>query len=494
MIKFISILWCMVFLAACEPKKSFELDEVRRSVFKIYVVSADPSYVQPWQFDNERSSSGSGFYIGGNRIMTNAHVVAHGKVIRVQRDGDANSEPAKVEFIAHDADLAILQVEPADYFKGSKTLEFGDFPKLQSKVATVGYPTGGEQISVTQGIVSRIGFRRYVHSGFDEHLLIQVDSAINPGNSGGPVFLNNRVVGVAFQANTSAENTGYIIPTLVVRRFLKDIEDGVYDGHPVDGIIIGEDLLSDANIRKHYGLESSVGVVVSDVTEYAPYQGLLHANDIITHVDEYEIGVDGKIDFRGERLSFKTIADLKLKSESVKLTVLRSKQSLVIEIPLMNKKEHYYRGNLFHNRPSYIVYGGLVFSLLSRNYLEGWGKKWYRRAPLHLRYLHYYGFKVPRFQDQKDIVVLSDVLVDEINTAAQSQVESVLDQVNSEKITSLKQLHNILGARGEEQVLELKFWRSHKPVVMDWSNLESADPRINETYGVDPEYFLNEGA
>ena len=69
-----------------------------------------------------------------------------------------------------------------------------------------------------------------------------------------------------------------------------------------------------------------------------------------------------------------------------------------------------------------------------------------------------------------------------------------MDQVNSEKITSLKQLHNILGARGEEQVLELKFWRSHKPVVMDWSNLESADPRINETYGVDPEYFLNEGA
>src|SRR5690606_37853679 len=118
---------------------------------------------------------------------------------------------------------------------------FGELPALRTPVSTVGFPTGGELISITEGIVSRIDFRRYAHSGYSEHLLVQVDSAINPGNSGGPVVQEGKVVGVAFQGLSSAENTGYIIPVPVVERFLRDIDDGVYNGHPHDGLVVAAD-------------------------------------------------------------------------------------------------------------------------------------------------------------------------------------------------------------------------------------------------------------
>ena len=78
-------------------------------------------------------------------------------------------------------------------------LKFGGIPDLESTVSAYGYPIGGERMSVTTGIVSRIDFQLYTHSSIDQHLAIQISAQINPGNSGGPVMQNGKVVGVAFQ-------------------------------------------------------------------------------------------------------------------------------------------------------------------------------------------------------------------------------------------------------------------------------------------------------
>ena len=58
---------------------------------------------------------------------------------------------------------------------------------MNSDVQTYGFPVGGETLSVTSGVISRIEVGTYAHS--KEHLLIaQIDAAINPVNSGGPVI------------------------------------------------------------------------------------------------------------------------------------------------------------------------------------------------------------------------------------------------------------------------------------------------------------------
>ena len=48
---------------------------------------------------------------------------------------------------------------------------------------------GGDSLSITKGIVSRVVMTRYAHAS-NKLLGIQIDAAINPGNSGGPAFLD----------------------------------------------------------------------------------------------------------------------------------------------------------------------------------------------------------------------------------------------------------------------------------------------------------------
>ncbi|HBP55431.1 MAG TPA: peptidase S1, partial [Verrucomicrobiales bacterium] len=46
---------------------------------------------------------------------------------------------------------------------------------------TIGYPAGGEQISYTSGVVSRVELINYVQPGNRSLLAVQTDAAINPG-------------------------------------------------------------------------------------------------------------------------------------------------------------------------------------------------------------------------------------------------------------------------------------------------------------------------
>jgi hypothetical protein len=57
----------------------------------------------------------------------------------------------------------------------------------QDSILVAGYPMGGDSLSITKGIVSRVVMTRYAHAS-NKLLGIQIDAAINPGNSGGPAF------------------------------------------------------------------------------------------------------------------------------------------------------------------------------------------------------------------------------------------------------------------------------------------------------------------
>ena len=57
----------------------------------------------------------------------------------------------------------------------------------QDSILVAGYPLGGDSLSITKGIVSRVTMTRYTHASH-KLLGIQIDAAINPGNSGGPSF------------------------------------------------------------------------------------------------------------------------------------------------------------------------------------------------------------------------------------------------------------------------------------------------------------------
>lgn len=79
-----------------------------------------------------------------------------------------------VQINAFDFTLAaMLTVDDDEFWEGMLPVEFGELPALQDAVTVVGYPIGGDTISVTSGVVSRIEILSYVH-GSTELLGLQV--------------------------------------------------------------------------------------------------------------------------------------------------------------------------------------------------------------------------------------------------------------------------------------------------------------------------------
>ena len=141
----ILVLFCLIFTAA----KSAVGSELRDSVVKVFVTSNSIDFYRPWQTKGNKHSTGSGCILDGNRILTNAHVVDDHTFIQVRKNSDPKKYTAKLVAIGHDSDLALLSVDDPEFFKGTHPLNLGKLPKLQDTVSVIGYPIGGDKISIT---------------------------------------------------------------------------------------------------------------------------------------------------------------------------------------------------------------------------------------------------------------------------------------------------------------------------------------------------------
>jgi len=238
MIKKLLLLLLPIFVWSSAFHNNEQIKQISSSVVKIYTTSIEANYFSPWQKDSSISLSGSGVIIKDNLILTAAHVVSDGTFIQVKKSNDAKKYTAKVKWISHEADLALVEVNDKSLFNNTIAQTFGGLPHRQDGVVVYGYPKGGDEISTTQGIVSRIEQRMYSHS-YMNHIMIQIDAPVNSGNSGGPAFdENGKIVGIAIQGLSNSQSIGYLVPVEVIQHFFDDIKDGKYDGYPDDGITV----------------------------------------------------------------------------------------------------------------------------------------------------------------------------------------------------------------------------------------------------------------
>src|SRR6516164_344921 len=459
---------------------------VQKSLVRITATAVDPDYKAPWNAGGLQRGVGAGFVISGNRIMTNAHVIANGRYITVERDGDPNKYPAQVQFIANDCDLALITVPAKDFFKNMVPLKFGSIPALESTVSAYGYPIGGERMSVTTGIVSRIDFQLYTHSSVDQHLAIQISAQINPGNSGGPVMQDGKVVGVAFQGYSGdvAQGVAYMIPTPVINRFLKDVSHGHYDGYVDLGITYGK--LQNPAQRKFLGLkDDGRGVLVETVVAAGPCAKILRPGDVLLSIDNHPIASDGNVDLEGEHVEMPEVVERKFKHDDVKFEIWRDKQSTRASVQLDTVPPYLMQSHKYDVRPRYVVYGGLLFQPLSLDLLEAY-------QPQDLRLRHFFDFYVidQLYLEHPDVIVLTNILPDPINTYLAPYRGGIVDQINGKKIRTLEELSQTLAEPVDRFVIDMI--GDGPPLVLDPKQVEAARDRIRTRYNVVREQNLNE--
>jgi len=410
-------------------------DDFEKAVIQIYTAGQSPEWSRPWRFGSVRRSSGSGFVIKGRRIMTNAHVVSWARQILVKRHQDPRLYVARVKFIGHDCDLALLEVDDSLFFQDIEPLEFGELPKVRTTVVTYGYPAGGEQISFTRGVVSRIEMQTYAHIGNRSLLGVQTDAAINPGNSGGPVIQNGKVIGVAFQGIPGLENAGFFIPPPVIRHFLEDIEDGRYDGFPQVGVRTRP--LQNPAYRKSLKLpDNGLGARIDSLVAGMPAEKVLKVDDVILKIGQYEIGSDSTIIYQGNRLQLPVAIQQAQHGEEIPMTIWREGKEMEVMLPVKVSTDDRRAGNQYDTPPRYFVYAGIIFTPASADLLRTISSG--SPARQAMVYELFYRKLVEPDTLRPEAIVISDVLSSEVTANLGIFPGQMVDKVNGLKINRLE--------------------------------------------------------
>jgi len=422
------------------------------SVVKVFVTRNTIDYINPWQSKGVQEISGSGCIIQGNRVLTNAHVVNHNTFIQVRRESSQKKYIAKVETVGNDCDLAILRVEDPEFFKGVSPLEIGELPNLQDKVTVIGFPMGGDKLSITQGVVSRMESIDYVNS-YRSLFGVQIDAAINPGNSGGPAINNGKIVGIVMQGISSSQNIGYIIPTPIINHFLKDSEGGQYAGFPYLGIYFSN--TENKALRKYYGVADDVGgVLVTNILPFSSADGFLEEGDIILEINGVAISDDATFAFRNnERLDMQHLINMQKIGETAVLKICRKDKVSIVKVPLKSVADLVTIAN-YSEKPSFCIYGGLIFTVLSEDLIRELENERDNPAPLSF-YYYSRGLGSLNEKRKKEIVVLLKVLSDEINIGYSNHRYEIITKINGKEFDSFKQFVKLIeDAQGENIVFE----------------------------------------
>ncbi|XP_024515363.1 protease Do-like 2, chloroplastic [Selaginella moellendorffii] len=457
-------------------------------VVKVYCTHSEPDYSLPWQKQRQFMSTGSGFVISGRRLLTNAHCVEHHTQVQVKKRGDDTKFVARVLAEGPDCDLALLTVDSEEFWEAVEPLKFGSLPRLQDPVIVVGYPMGGETISVTSGVVSRIEVTSYVH-GASELLGVQIDAAINAGNSGGPAFNEEgECVGIAFQSlkDMDVENIGFVIPTAVIFHFLKDFEqNGRYTGFP--SLAVWWQKLENSAMRASLKMKSGQkGVLIRRVEPLAPVASVVKAGDVLLSFDGVPIANEGTVSFRtGERIDFEFLVTQKFSGETAELELLRDGKELKVQT-VFKPPVRLVPVHLASKMPSYFIVAGLVFVPLCFPYLESECDLGEAEVSGKLREIARNG--MVEFEDQQ-VIVMSQVLAHPVNAGYENLQNVEVLTFNGEKIRNLRQFSRLVDSCTEEFMrFELE---RHILVVLETKSARLANEQILRDFHVPSERSLD---
>jgi S1-C subfamily serine protease len=459
----LSIAFATQAQSAQRPVRSSQLEN---SVVKIFTTSRQPDLFRPWNKAAPSETTGSGVVIEGNRILTNAHVVNYASKVEVRAKEGGDKINAKVIAIARGIDLAVLELEDNSFFANRPVPQRASvLPEVKDEVLAYGYPFGGNSLSITKGIVSRIEFVSYNFP--TQGLRIQVDAAINPGNSGGPVFAGDKMIGVAYSIASSAQNIGYIIPN--------------EDGKPA--IFDELQTLENPALRDFLKLEKSVrGMVVQrPISKEASYP--LKEWDVITRIGDTEIDNQGMVKLSGDlQVRFQYHVQKFTKDGKLPLTVIRQGKPLQIELPVVARRPRLV-DTLSGSYPSYFIYGPIVFSRATWEFRSFFNN--------NAGSLNSFAFNaqplVTRLADEPDakredlVVVSAPFFPHKLLSGYDNRFGSVVQSINDIPVRSLRHMAELLRELKTELVV-IKFdQQSAESIVLPHKQmLQSTEEILND--------------
>jgi hypothetical protein len=165
--------------------------------------------------------------------------------------------------------------------------------------------------------------------------------------------------------------------------------------------------------------------------------------------------------FVGDRLELRTLRGARRRDVTVELAPFR---------PLVPRSQ-------YDREPTWFIFGGLVFQVLSRDYLRTWNK-WWDRAPKEFLHLYYSGIRRP---ERQEVVILTQILADEINVGFAPFHNEAVVSLNGAMPVDMRDFVRRVDAT--DGLLEIKTSLGGT-IVLETRDAREAGPRILARYHV----------
>jgi hypothetical protein len=275
-----------------------------------------------------------------------------------------------------------------------------------------------------------------------------------------------------------------MIPVPVIEHFLTDIKDGRYDRY-MDLSIGTFNLLNPAH-RKALGVEEDDrGVVVSSVQTAGVAAGIVKTGDVILSIDGLPVASDGSVELGGERVLMAEVAERKFLGDSVQLSIIRDKQPMELTVKFNSPWPHLIQGTSYDTLPRYVLAAGLLFQPLTRNLVAS-----YQFQNPRINYFFDFFISKELYREHPEVIVLSAILPDPINTYLADFREGIVSQINNRKIKTLDDLAAAFAEKPDFYVVE--FLGVNRPLVLERAAVEAAQERIQRRYNVPAAQNLEE--
>ena len=416
-----------------------------RSILRVNVTNQSFNFALPWQKRQPGSKQGLGALLDGRRVLVTAELIQDSSYVEFEVASSGKKLTAQVATVDYEANLALLtpKEDPGDFFDGLVPFPLSVTP-----------PKHGDRFEVWQfeangtPVISGITFDtarlgRYFLEG-SYFLQFDANGAVNyrEGSFTLPVIQNGHLAGMLLSYD-SDDQVATILPFPIIRAFLDDAADGSYAGFPSFGIKFSPTL--DDQLRSFLKLpDGNGGVMVTGVMpETSAAMAGLKEGDVLLELGGYKLDARGNYQdpIWGLLAMGHLVKGANTVGTELPVKISRDGQIMDLTLKLTRKepKEFLIDPYVFDRGPRYFILGGLVFSELTRTYLEAFGGEWRDRAPFEFVYAAQNPEKFAR-DGRKKLVFLAGALPSQSTMGYEGVRGAFIEKVNGRPINDIKDL------------------------------------------------------
>ena len=422
-----------------------ETPSPERSILRVNVTNQPHNFALPWQKRQPGSKQGLGALLDGRRVLVTAELIQDASYLEFEVASTGKKLTAQVATVDYEANLALLipKDDPEDFFDGLVPFPISVTPpKNGDRFEVWQFEANGTPVtsSITYE-TARLG--RYFIDG-SYFLQFDANGAVNyrEGSFTLPVIQNGHLAGMLLSYD-SDDQVATILPFPIIRAFLDDAADGAYAGFPSFGIKFSPTL--DDQLRTYLKLpEGNGGVMVTGVMpETSAAIAGLKEGDVLLEIGGYKL--DARGNYQDPTWGLLAMGHLVKGANTVgtelPMKISRDGQPMDLTLKLARKEPRDFLVDpyVFDRGPRYLILGGLVFSELTRTYLEAFGNDWRDRAPFEFVFAVQNPEKFAR-DGRKKLVFLAGALPSQSTIGYEGVRGAFIEKVNGQAINDIKDL------------------------------------------------------